>query len=314
MKLCVTLIAGCAVLVLLTPLLPLADSTAVHLPRALQTPTLDIFIEHGEPRPTWSGPVAAPLATLREALFGDAQFAPLLGTDALGRCLLARIFVGARVSLLLALVASVASLSIGALWGAVAGMRGGRTDQLLMRGADVIGALPLIFMVIFAVALLRAWRGAHTETWLDQGAVLLCITAAVSWIPTARMVRAEVMSLRNATFVDAARIAGCSNASILRRHLLPNAAPVALASWTISVPRILVLESFLSFLGLGVEAPGVSWGVLLRQGYDALTAVHVSWWLILFPATALAAVLLLLGALGENLRIRLLPQQARGTP
>lgn len=307
MKARLWLLACIGLAALLVPLLPLADPAAVDLERALQPPSAAAWLEHGRTLPQWHGPLAGPCAALRRACFGDAQIAPLLGTDALGRCVLARIANGARISLLIALVASLASLSVGTLWGASAGLAGGRGDQLLMRGADILGALPLTFLVIFVVALLRSWRAENPESSLDQTAVLLLVTAVVSWIPAARMVRAEVLSLRSAVFVDAARLAGATPARILRQHILPNTAPVAIAVWTLTVPRILVLESFLSFLGLGVEAPGVSWGLQLRQGCDALTAVHASWWLIVFPGLALALTLLLLGSVGEALRVRLQP-------
>jgi oligopeptide transport system permease protein len=297
----------CALLLLGTlsiPLLPLADPAAVHPELALAAPTLA----------TWWLPRSEPNSAqwnerAREALFGPRELAPLWGRDALGRCVLSRTLYGARASLLVAVVASLAALIIGVSVGASAGFFGGRFDSLLMRSTDIFGALPLIFMVIFAVGLLRTYRTAHPETVLNPNLALLGITAAVSWIPAARIVRADVLRLRQATFVEAARCMGTRDSSILRLHVIPNSMPVALSAWTLTVPRVLMLESFLSFLGLGMEAPDVSWGVLLRQGHEALTAVHLSWWLILAPALALTVTLLLLNHLGEQVRIHLAPRR-----
>lgn len=304
MKLTLVLAAVLLLGTIAVPLMPLADPATVHPELALQEPALTPLF-HAGAAPTEVGF----MTELRESMFGRREIAPLCGRDALGRCLLSRTLHGARESLLVALVASVAALCIGVAVGSSAGFLGGRVDMLLMRGTDILGALPLIFMVIFAVGLLRTWRTAHPETILDPSIALLGITAVVSWIPAARIVRADVLKLRGSTFVEAARLAGAGEVTILRLHIVPNSLPVAISAWTITVPRVLMLESFLSFLGLGVEAPRVSWGVLLRQGHDALTAVHVSWWLILVPAVALTGTLLFFNHAGEVLRKRLAPRR-----
>lgn len=289
---------------LAVPILPLADPARVHPELALEEPALTPLFQDG------TASVGSGFAArLRASLFGARECAPLCGRDALGRCVLSRTLHGSQESLLVALVASVAALCIGIAVGSSAGFLGGRVDMLLMRGTDIFGALPLIFMVIFAVGLLRTWRTAHPDTLLDPSLALLGITAAVSWIPAARIVRADVLRLRGSTFVEASRLAGARETTILRVHIIPNSLPVAISAWTLTVPRVLMLESFLSFLGLGVEAPDVSWGVLLRQGHDALTAVHMSWWLILVPATALTATLLFFNHAGEVLRKRLAPRE-----
>ncbi len=304
MKLAATLAALLCLGTVAVPLLPLADPARVHPELALEAPSVTPLFHEG------SALAAVGFAArLRATIFGARELSPLCGRDALGRCVLSRTLFGAQESLLVALVASVAALCIGVLVGSSAGFLGGRVDMLLMRGTDIFGALPLIFMVIFAVGLLRTWRTAHPDTLLDPSLALLGITAAVSWIPAARIVRADVLRLRGATFVEAARLAGARESTILRVHIVPNSLPVAISAWTLTVPRVLMLESFLSFLGLGVEAPGVSWGVLLRQGHDALTAVHMSWWLILVPALALTGTLLFFNHAGEALRKRLAPRQ-----
>lgn len=292
------------VVAVLVPLLPLAAPSEVRLEEKLAPPSFGTLWRDGfEPdRIRDPGPLSRVLIDARIAVFGDGQLGPLLGTDALGRCLLSRLAWGARLSLAVGLVASAISLIIGVLWGAVAGYSGGRVDDIMMRIVDILYALPLMFIVIFVVALLRGFRNEHPELEANQIIVLFAVIGATSWLTMARIVRGQVLSLRGTEFMDAARAAGSTNLSILRRHVLPNVTPIVLVTLTLTIPRVMLFEAFLSFLGLGVEAPDVSWGVLARQGFDALTAVHVSAWLILFPGLAFASTLLAMNVLGDRLR------------
>ena len=301
-------------LTVLVPGLPLAAPSEVRLEEKLASPSLETLWRDGfEPeRIRDPGPVSRLLIETRTAVFGDRQLGPLLGTDALGRCLLSRLAWGARLSLAVGLVASAISLIIGVAWGAVAGYAGGRVDDIMMRAVDVLYALPLMFIVIFVVALLRGFRNEHPELEANQIIVLFAVIGATSWLTMARIVRGQVLSLRGTEFMDAARASGSTDLSILRRHVLPNVTPVVLVTLTLTIPRVMLFEAFLSFLGLGVEAPDVSWGVLARQGFDALTAVHVNAWLILFPGLAFATTLLAMNALGDRLRDALDPRLRGG--
>lgn len=303
-------LAAVSVLAVLVPVLPLAAPAEVRLQDRLRSPSVSDSWRGGfdaellrEP-----GAVTRLLAGVRESVFGDRMLGPVLGTDDLGRCLLSRVLWGARLSLAVALVASALSLGIGVAVGAAAGWKGGRTDTALMRLVDVLYSLPLMFLVIFVVALLRGLRKTHPELAVDPTVALFAMIGLVSWLTMARVVRAEVMALKTQAFVDAAILSGLSPAGIFRRHLLPNVLPLAVVTLTLTIPRVMLLEAFLSFLGLGVEAPDVSWGLLARQGHDALTAVHASWWLIAVPGVAIALTLLAFNVLGDALRDALDPR------
>lgn len=299
---------------ILVPLLPFAAPAELALDAKLASPSLKGAWRDGfDPsRLHAPGPLTSALVDARVAIFDDGQIGPLLGRDALGRCLLSRLAWGARLSLAVGLVASVISLLIGVLWGAISGYAGGRTDDAMMRIVDVLYALPLMFIVIFVVALLRGFRNEHPELEANQVVVLFAVIGATSWLTMARIVRGQVLSLREAEFIDAARACGSTQTAILARHVIPNVTPVVIVTLTLTIPRVMLFEAFLSFLGLGVEAPDVSWGVLARQGFDALTAVHTSWWLIVFPGLAFACTLLAMNVLGDGLRDALDPR-LRGT-
>ncbi len=307
MGLAAGLLAAVALLALLAPLLPLPPAERMAPELAARGPS-----------PAWqaidlSGARAAhPTATaLREACFGSGALVAALGTDALGRDVLARIVWGARVSLLVGLIATLVSVLIGVGWGLLAGYAGGRLDEFMMRVVDALWSIPLIFLVILAVALLRD-VGAQLAAWgITREVILYVVIGAVSWLTMARIVRGQVLSLRERDFVLAARALGTRPLAIMGRHILPNLWGLIIVYLTLTIPRVILYEAFLSFLGLGVEPPGVSWGILAAEGLEQLTAISVAWWLVVFPGLALAATLFALNALGDGLRDALDPRTVR---
>jgi oligopeptide transport system permease protein len=300
------LLVALVLLSTLAPLLPLPHYA-----------TLDPARGGTGPAPTW-GSAADSLAALRrdapraaavrELLFGDRELAGALGTDALGRDVLARVAWGGRVSLMVGLIASLVSVVIGVSWGLIAGFLGGRLDNLMMRAVDVLFSVPLLFVVILIVAVLRERATQLAALGLTRLVVLYLVIGAVSWLTMARIVRGQVLSLREREFVAAARALGAGPTRIVLRHILPNLWGTVIVYLTLTVPRVMLLEAFLSFLGLGVEPPGVSWGILAAEGLEQLTAISVAWWLVVFPGAALALTLLALNTLGDALRDALDPR------
>lgn len=217
-----------------------------------------------------------------------------LGTDANGRDLLTRTLYGGRVSLSVALVATLVSLVIGVLYGAIAGYLGGRTDNLMMRFVDILYSLPFMFLVI----LLMVVFGRN---------ILLIYAAigAVEWLDMARIVRGQTLSLKRREFVEAAHALGVRDRTIVTRHLIPNAVGPVIVYVTLTVPKVILLESFLSFLGLGVQEPLTSWGVLISEGTDMM---QTSPWMLLVPSVFLALTLFCLNFLGDGLRDALDPK------
>ncbi len=212
-----------------------------------------------------------------------------LGTDRLGRDLLVRTLHGVRLSLLLAVLASALSLVIGVLWGAAAGLAGGRIDGAMMRFVDVLYSLPYLFVVIVVTTLFA--RGSLT--------VLALALAAVGWLTTARIVRAQTLALKRREFLEAARATGVPPAAMLLRHIVPNVlGPVAVYA-TLIVPQMILFESFLSFLGLGVQEPHASLGSLIYAGAQEMESAP---WMLLVPAAALVLLLWCLNLLGDGLR------------
>lgn len=214
----------------------------------------------------------------------------LLGTDAVGRDLLARALAGTRVTLLVAAAAAFVSLLIGVAWGAIAGWRGGRVDEVMMRIVDALYALPFMFVVILLMVL---FGRSILLVFLGIG--------AVEWLTMARVVRGQVLALRERPFVLAAEAAGVPARIIVLRHLLPNLAGVAIAYLLLTIPQVVMIESFLSFLGLGVQEPLTSLGILVKEGADDMDiAPHA----LLLPGGILVAVLISLTLIGERVRDR----------
>lgn len=247
-------------------------------------------------------------ASIRSAVFGERELAGALGTDALGRDVLARVIWGGRVSLMVGLIASLVSVLIGVGWGLIAGYAGGRVDGFMMRFVDVLYSVPLLFVVILVVAILRDFATELAAFGITRVVILYAVIGAISWLTMARIVRGQVLSLRERDFVVASRALGAKGQRIILRHMLPNLWGLIVVYLTLTVPRVMLFEAFLSFLGLGVEPPGVSWGILASEGLEQLTAISVAWWLVVFPGLALALTLSALNALGDALRDALDPR------
>ena len=233
---------------------------------------------------------------------GRFSWAHPMGTDVAGRDILARVLSGGQISLMVALISTLVSLLIGVSYGAIAGYLGGRIDDVMMRIVDVLYSLPYVIIVIVLLALLPA------KTPTGQLIQLFVALGAVSWLTMARIVRGQVISLKNQEFVLAARATGVPAHKIIFRHLVPNALGPVIVYATLTIPTVMLSEAFLSFLGLGVRPPRVSWGSLAAEGAQSL-AVYP--WLLIFPGLTMALMLFSLNFLGDGLRDALDPQMRK---
>jgi oligopeptide transport system permease protein len=231
---------------------------------------------------------AATLDWLHIAARPGMQSAHWFGTDRLGRDLFVRTLAGTRVSIAIGLAASAISLLVGVTYGAIAGYVGGRTDHLMMRLVEILSGLPLIFFVIFLTVIFG--RSEY---------LLFFAIGAVGWLTMARIVRGQALSIRRREFIEAAVASGAGTGRIIARHVIPNVIGPVLVYATLSVPQIILFESFLSFLGLGVQEPGASLGTLIAEGAAEMQAAP---WILLVPGSFLAVLLLSLNIFGDGLR------------
>ncbi len=212
----------------------------------------------------------------------------LFGTDDLGRDLFVRTMLGIRVTLLVAIVASIVSLVIGVLYGATAGYVGGRVDAVMMRFVDSLYAMPFIFFVILLMVV------------FERNFLLIFVAiGAINWLDMARIVRGQTLSLRERPFIEAARLMGVSTPAIIVRHIAPNLIGVVVVYVTLTIPQAILVESFLSFLGLGIQEPKTSLGALVDAGVNQMETAS---WMLLIPGTLLAIILLCFNFLGDGLR------------
>ncbi|HEV7386419.1 MAG TPA: ABC transporter permease subunit [Phenylobacterium sp.] len=239
-----------------------------------------------------AGPALAPYA-YDQVNKSDVWFAPLrhghlFGTDALGRDLLARLLMGLRVSLAIGLVATFVSLVIGVAWGAVAGFVGGRLDEVMMRFVDVLYSLPFIFFVILLMV-----------TFGSNIVLIFVAIGAVEWLTMSRIVRGQTLTLKHKEFIEAARAAGLRRGGIIARHIVPNLLGPVVVYVTLTIPAVILAESFLSFLGLGVQPPMASLGTLIANGAQDM---ELAPWLLIFPSVVMVVTLMSFNFIGDGLR------------
>ena len=229
---------------------------------------------------------------------GDYNMAPnstyWFGTDDLGRDIFTRVWIGARISIFIGFAAAIIDLIIGVAWGAVAGLTGGRTDEIMMRIADILTAIPYLLVVIILLVVM--------QPGLFPMIIALSLTG---WVNMARITRSEILKLKNQEYVLAARTLGANNLHLIKRHLLPNALGAILVTMTLTIPTAIFTEAFLSYLGLGVPAPLASWGTMANDGYPALANAP---WRLFFPGVLICLTIFAFNAVGDGLRDALDPK------
>jgi peptide/nickel transport system permease protein/oligopeptide transport system permease protein len=299
---------------------PVAVTALLVLGLVVACAFLGPFVFHADPR-----------ATSREQ-FDPPSLAHPFGTDNNGRDALARVMEGARISLIVGLSGALISLSVGATYGLVSGYAGGRADSIMMRVVEILYSLPRLIIIMLATAAFdhgfKDWLNSIHLTILKAGPIhwsldgtsvlgysrimiLVLSLGLIEWLTMARIVRGQVLSLKNQQFVSAARALGQSHIKIIFRHLFPNLLSIVIIYLTLTIPSVILDESFLSFLGLGVQAPQASWGTLLSDGAQVINPVKSFWWLLFFPAAAMSLTLLALNFLGDALRDALDPRQGK---
>lgn len=229
---------------------------------------------------------------------GDYNIAPngtyLFGTDDLGRDIFTRVFVGARISIFIGFAAAIIDLIIGVTWGAIAGLKGGRVDEFMMRIADILTAVPYLLVVIILLVVMQ------------PGLLPMIIALSITgWVNMARITRSEILKLKNQEYVLAARTLGASTGQLIMKHLIPNALGAILVTMTLTIPSAIFTEAFLSYLGLGVPAPLASWGTMANDGYPALQNAP---WRLFFPAAFISLTIFAFNTVGDGLRDALDPK------
>ena len=266
-----------------------------------------------------AGPWVFPYApeTTSSATLSPPSSEHWFGTDLNGRDLFSRVLQGARVSLIVGMCGALVSFLIGTAYGLVSGYVGGRTDNVMMRLVEVLHSVPRLIIIIVAIFTfaprLEGFLHVHWPEMKGYAKVLLIILSLglIEWLSMARIVRGQVLTLKEQQFVLAARALGQSHVRILLRHILPNLIGVVVVYLTLTIPAVILDESFLSFLGLGISDPQASWGSLLSDGKNAINPIRSYWWLLVFPATAMSLTLLSLNFLGDALRDALDPRARR---
>jgi len=228
------------------------------------------------------------------ALHQAPSMAHLFGTDSLGRDLLVRTFIGGRISMMVGVLGALVAVVIGTVYGATSGFIGGKVDRMMMRFLEILYSIPFMFLVIVLV------------TFFGRHIVLIFVAiGAIAWLDMARIVRGQTLSLRNKEFIEAAHVCGVSNWNIIRRHIIPNVLGIVAVYSTLLVPSMILTESFLSFLGLGVQEPMTSWGALLQEGAQTM---EVAIWQLAFPAVFMVITLFCFNYIGDGLRDALDPK------
>ena len=318
---------GFGLLSFLAPLLPLRSPVRSNLDITLHAPTLDggdgnylaaldpdadsALVARQIEKDYWElSSLDHGLISLRRMIFGSWQTGHWLGTDHLGRDLLSRIVWGSRTSILVSLAAALCSLVIGVFYGAFSGLVGGRIDNLMMRTVDILYSIPFIFVVIFLITILDepSIKTRLEQFGIDRITIFYLLIGAIYWLTMARVVRGQIISLKNEQFIEAARTIGASRARIIFRHLVPNVMGIVIVYLTLTIPAVMRFEAFLSFLGIGVAPPDVSWGLLVNEGLQDITPIKIYWWSVTFSGLALAMTLFALSFLGDGLRDALDPR------